>query len=117
MASAQTRAMGYAREGARWTGRALQAIAAAASRFDAATFGHRRKILLLLGGALVIAQIVTATVGSAKLEIFIGTALLLVLAAYGLARVQDFRDESGRFTIRLVVGNLSPSVSKVVAFT
>lgn len=96
----------YARAGVRWTGQVLQALAAAAARFDAQTYGHRRHVISGLAVVLVIAQFVSLTRGSIAFEWFVGTILLVVLFAYALARVQDFRDESGQFTPKVAIGNL-----------
>ena len=99
-------ALAAAREGMRWTGRALLAVAAAASWFDATTYGRRQKIVAALAIALVVTQIWTAVSDSATVESAVGTVLMVVLLAYAIARVQDFRDEDRRFTMRVALGNL-----------
>ncbi|MEZ4447873.1 MAG: GxxExxY protein [Nannocystaceae bacterium] len=78
----------------------------AASWFDAKTYGYRQKIIIGLALGLVIAQLLTAATSSAVVETILGVLLLLVLTSYAIARVQDFRDERGRFTLKLAFGNL-----------
>ena len=104
--SAPDTALRYARGGMRWAGATLRTIARGASWFDAWTYGQRGRIVVALAAALVVGQIITLVIGKPTLELLVGVIFLCVLGAYGLARVQDFRDDSGRFTLRVIIGNL-----------
>lgn len=78
--------------------KAMRGVLRGAERFDALSYGHRLTIIYVLAGIYCLCVIASAIWSIPALERSALIAFFFVLGVYGLARVDAFRTDDGRWT-------------------